>query len=110
MNWNQFFIYLSAVYILYYTCAILFDYLKIRRQGTVEPDEDEFFFSEEVVPQLILPEEEASEPIPQQNKPKNNTIVSLTSGLLESTGGVSIRELFDLAKIDAIEYSRGIPY
>ncbi len=110
MNWNQFLIYLSAVYILYYTCAILFDYLKVRRHGSVEPDGDEFFFSEEVVPQLILPEEEASEPIPQQNKPKASTISAISSGLLESTGGCSIRDLFDLVKIDAIEYTRGIPY
>ena len=110
MNWNQFLTYLSAVYVLYYTGTILFDYLRSRRQPTVREHDDELFFSDDAVPRLVVPEEYETDPLPEQHTSKPGIFSSIPGGLMESTGGVSIKELFDLAKIDAIEYTKAIPF
>jgi len=109
MNWTQFLLSLAAVYALYYLLNIVFDLLRSRAQPSADGEQDELVFSEEHQPQEV-----GTDPPPvsdqqtQDAEPKSRQAIS--SGPLQTTGGVSIRQLLTLVQDDLIEYTKAIPY
>lgn len=113
MTWTNFLLILLVIYLTYYGLNVLFDLFMARKQPAYESDQDVLFFNEGVSPELITYEEESETPV-QLSEPENQeskmTKSDFSTGLLKTTGGVSIKELFNLAKDDLIEYTRAIPY
>jgi len=114
MTWTNFLLILLVTYLTYYGLNVIFDLFMARKQPGSESDQDVLFFNEDNSPELITYEEELETPAPpsvsenlEPDAPKQS---SFTSGLLRSTGAVGIKELFNLAKDDLIEYTRAIPY
>ncbi|KQB99869.1 hypothetical protein [Pedobacter sp. Hv1] len=108
MNWNQFLLSLAAVYLFYYALNVIFDLMF--RKGSLPVTQDqgqELIFSEQNVPKQIVPDADATGQQPQA-LPKTRQAIS--SGLLQSTGAVGIKQLFALAHADLIEYTKAIPY
>ncbi|TWI15677.1 hypothetical protein [Sphingobacterium siyangense] len=106
MNWIQFVLYLSTVYLGYYGLNLLYDlfYLKDPGSKIKNAKKGEITFPEFYSPvQVELPDEEI-----QEDNFENVEVIS--SGPIESSGGVSIKELFSLAQNDLIEYTKAIAY
>jgi hypothetical protein len=109
MNWTQFLLSLAAVYSLYYLLNVLFDLLRSRGQPAAEGGQDELVFTEEHQPRHVSGDEpSAGESQGPDANPKSRQAIS--SGPLQSTGGVSLKQLFSLAQSDLIEYTKAIPY
>ncbi len=109
MNWTQFLLSLAAVYSLYYLLNVLFDLLRSRGQPAAERSQDELVFSEEHLPRQVSADEPpAGTTQGPEAEPKIRQAIS--SGPLQSTGGVSLKQLFSLAQSDLIEYTKAIPY
>lgn len=109
MNWTQFLLSLAAVYSLYYLLNVLFDLLRSRGQPAAEGGQDELVFSEEHQPRQVSADEPPAGAAQDPDaEPKNRQAIS--SGPLQSTGGVSLKQLFFLAQSDLIEYTKAIPY
>ena len=115
MNWTNFLVILTFSYLAYYGLNLLYD-LFISHKGSVPgTTDDTLIFEEDIQPQLIeypVPSIKTNEP------PEKETIQNISStkigrqatGNLMSTGAVSIRELFNLAKNNLIEHTSTIPY
>ncbi|WP_316777934.1 hypothetical protein [Pedobacter antarcticus] len=109
MNWTQFLLSLAAVYSLYYLLNVLFDLLKSRGQPATDNGQDELVFSEDHQPRQVSADEPTAGAAPGTDaEPKSRQ--SISSGPLQSTGGVSLKQLFSLAQSDLIEYTKAIPY
>lgn len=108
MNWTQFLMGLMAFYLFYYLLNILFDLFRNRRPSPEEGEQQELVFSEETVPEQVAPEMgEVPEQLQATGKESRQ---SISSGLLQSSGAVGIKELFGLAQAGLIEYTKTIPY
>ena len=109
MNWTQFLLSLAAVYSLYYLLNVLFDLLRSRGQPAAEGGQDELVFSEEHPPRQVSADEPpagaAQGPVAELKSKQ-----AISSGPLQSTVGVSLKQLFSLAQSDLIEYTKAIPY
>lgn len=106
MNWIQFTLYLSTLYLGYYGLNLMYDFYRNNKLGN-EPKNvrnGEISFPE-IHPstKVELPDEE----IPNDNFENDGAI---TSGPIESSGGVSIKELLSLAQNDLIEFTKAIAY
>lgn len=108
MNWNKFLIIIITAYVLYYSLNLLYDLFLSSRIKTDEAAEDEMFFAETFMPELILSKEE-----PSATTEKNSATIetsTLFSGAIETSGGVGLKQLFALAKDNLIQHTRAIPY
>lgn len=106
MNWNQFLLGLAAVYLFYYVLNVIFDLMfRIGSLPATQDQGQELIFSEENQPKQVIPDTTEQQP---QALPKTRQAIS--SGLLQSTGAVGIKQLFALAHADLIEYTKAIPY
>lgn len=103
MNWTQFLISLAAAYLFYYVLNVLYDLFRAGGNGQTETDQDELVFSEENTAQPVG--EETADPA--EAAPTRQVI---SSGPLQSTGAVSLKQLFSLAQSDLIECTKAIPY
>lgn len=106
MNWIQFSLYLSAFYLAYYGLNLIYDlfYLKDPNNKLRISNNGEITFPESYsTAKVELQDEEV-----QQGTTENDSVLS--SGPIESSGGVSIKELFSLAQNDLIEYTKAIAY
>jgi hypothetical protein len=114
MTWTNFLLILLVIYLTYYGLNVIFDLFMARKQPGSESDQDVLFFNEDISPELITYEEESEAPAPpsllENPEPDTSKQSNFNSGLLRSTGAVGIKELFNLAKDDLIEYTRAIPY
>lgn len=109
MNWTQFLLSLAAVYSLYYLLNVLFDLLRSRGQPAAVGGQDVLVFTEEHQPRQVSADgPSAGEALGLDAEPKSRQAIS--SGPLQSTGGVSLKQLFSLAQSDLIEYTKAIPY
>ena len=92
MTWIKFTTWLCGLYIIYYLGLILWDLMKNRLPAT-KTGSDELSFSEDISPVAAFSDfpSEASEPV-------------------MSSGGVTLRQLFNLAREEAIEYIRPVSY
>lgn len=109
MNWTQFLLSLAAVYCLYYLLNVLFDLLKSRGQPASEAAQEELIFSEEHLPTQINSDGTAVS-LAKGSAAEVESRQAISSGQLQSTGGVSLKQLFSLAQSDLIEYTKAIPY
>lgn len=122
MNWTNFLLILTLLYLTYYGLNLLYDLFRIRKPPKDDSDGEVLFFDEDTKPQLILPNEEPLEDfndlshlsvektssLQLTNVP--NAPMYTSSNLIQSTGGVGLRELFSLAKGHLIEYTGAISY
>ncbi|WP_313157476.1 hypothetical protein [Sphingobacterium multivorum] len=106
MNWIQFTLYLSTLYLGYYGLNLMYDFYRNNKPGNElknvsngEISFPEFHSSTKV----DLPEEDILDD-------SFENAGAITSGPIESSGGVSIKELFSLAQNDLIEYTKAIAY
>lgn len=124
MNWTSFLITLALAYMAYYGLNLLFDLLISRKPPKTDSTGDVLFFDEDVRPEIIVP---AEVPDPQTDKATVTAVQDETpempqtsgtmdeptpqlSGPVRSTGAVGLRELFNLAKDNLIEYTGDISY
>lgn len=105
MNWTQFLLGISAVYGIYYALNVLFDLIVHRRAPRVPDGGNELTFDEDSPPEKVIPEQpKSSERMVTEGKPV------ISSGRLQSTGGINLKELVSLVQNDVIEYTKTIPY
>lgn len=106
MNWTQFLLGLCAIYVIYYALNLLFD-LFIGRQAPNKTDEgNELVFPDDPPPERVVPDTPNTESEATGNIEKS----AISSGPLQSTGGVNLKELVSLVQNDLIEYTKAIPY
>jgi hypothetical protein len=93
MTWIKFALWLSGIYVIYYLAIILWDSMTARSQSESDHSE-EFTFPEHIPAIVALPGHE--------NMGSEDSVVS--------SGGVSLKQLFNLAREEAIEYIRPVSY
>jgi hypothetical protein len=93
MTWIRFALWLCGLYTIYYLVIILWDAMKNRLPAGAAGT-NELTFSEHVPAMAALPEFEESD--------KGDSVIS--------SGGVSLKQLFNLAREEAIEYIRPVGY
>lgn len=115
MNWTNFFLILTLSYLSYYGLNLLYDLFMGRKPSSSPGKDDTLFFEEDIQPQIITytPGPAADQAV-EENEPIAATILPKTSrsiaGNVFSTGAVSLKELFNLAKNNLIEHTSTIPY
>jgi hypothetical protein len=110
MNWLHFLLWIAGVYGLYYVVIILLDIVKSNRSPNVKMAGNELTFSEPIQPQKL-------DHVPELISP-NNTKTALTNTgikiqrdpVVMASGGVNIRDLFNLARKEAIVYTRPVSF
>lgn len=111
MTWTSFIVTLVLAYLVYYGLNVLFDLILGRKNTTSNSENEELFFEEPISPELITYDEQADRiPAAQPDGASGNTFQSVTSGLIQATGAVGLKQLFSRAKDDLIEYTKAIPY
>jgi hypothetical protein len=88
MTWLRFILTITGAYLLYYLANICFDLYLFRGTDEEEAWTEELTFTETVQPIALYADG------PPQT----------------ATGGVSLKELFDLSRKDAIIYTRAVSY
>jgi hypothetical protein len=110
MNWNQFLLAICGLYLLYYTLNLLYDLIVSPRQQPADKNQtDELFFSEDVAPAVVVLQEETVEEYDDEAIMEAHT-GTLSSGELECTGTVSIKEMLLQAQRQAMELTKAISY
>ncbi len=130
MNWTDFILYLTLLYVVYYAFIILLDVFKNPQKLFDATNGELFSFQPEFSsafpePVTIVEDdqpiiEKSNPPSPPIANPKEQWINSeedteeielLNENIVKSTGGVStIGALFSLAKSDAIEMKKGVVF
>ncbi|WPU99094.1 hypothetical protein SNE26_24075 [Mucilaginibacter sp. cycad4] len=93
MTWLKFTLWVSGLYILYYTALIFWDRLRAGKADTSE-GKHELTFVEHIEPVKSFIEDLLD--------PQTSPIVS--------HGGVSLKQMFNLAREEAIEYIRPVSF
>ena len=93
MTWIKFALWLCALYIFYYLLIILWDIMK-NRMRSVKGSVNELTFSENVSPVSAMPE--------YNDSGDDDPVIS--------SGGVSLKQMFSLAREEAIEYIRPVSF
>ena len=111
MNWTQFLTGVAVCYAIYYGLNLLFDLLRSRTAGRKAPEAEELVIEDRTEPVSvgILPHRGGNQP-PVTDRPLPNARTAISSGPIQATGGVDMRQLFALAQADAIQYTKAIPY
>jgi hypothetical protein len=107
MNWNQFLIYLTGIYAIYYIGNLAFDLLKPRAKVGASTDSETLFFADDLVPQLVVVDEE---PPPKDDLEESTPAPTYPAPQTQSTGGMRILDFIASAKPDVYEFTRAIPY
>ncbi|MBS7565557.1 hypothetical protein KHS38_14180 [Mucilaginibacter sp. Bleaf8] len=94
MTWIKFFTWLLGLYTAYYAVLILWDQLRHQRSDTRD-EKHELTFVEDVVPQKSQPDENLPDG-------KQSPVVS--------SGGVTLKEFFNLAREEVVEYTRAVSF
>lgn len=94
MTWIKFAIWLFGIYTAYYTALLIWD--SLRNKGLPVGDHpEELTFVEDVEPVLQVPDE-----------PNGNQ----TGSAVVSSGGVTLKQTFNLAREEAIDYIRAVSF
>ena len=94
MNWIKFALWLLGIYTTYYIALILWDYLRTNR-GEAPDAKHELTFVEDINPIKSLVEE-----ITGSGKESS----------MAFSGGVSLKQLFNLAREESVEYIKSVSY
>jgi hypothetical protein len=105
MNWLHFSIWVAGLYLLYYLVVILLDVAASKRVPAANAGSGELTFSETVQPKQL--QHEPDEGVLPGAVPK--TADRPRSGIT-ATGGVSLRDFFNLAKQESIIYTRPVSF
>lgn len=115
MKWSEFLFIIMAGYLVYYGMNVIYDLALSGRVAEEDSGGEVLYFKEDEQPELIVYKEAAPEieRMPPPFVPKENraqAVQGLSSGILSATGAVSLKELFNLAKNNLIEYTGTIRY
>lgn len=93
MTWFKFLLWLAGLYIIYYVIVMLIDIARGKKTDAVDGWTKELHFDGGFVPERVGHEDavEAENPV-------------------SALGGVTLKELFDLAKAQSVEYTRGVSF
>lgn len=94
MTWIKFALWVLGIYASYYTALVFWDYLRTNR-GEAANDKHVLTFAEDIEPFKSLLEEMSGS--------GNESPVSYT-------GGVSLKQLFNLAREESVEYIKSVSY
>lgn len=106
MSWMQFTMCVMGSYCSYYAFNFLFDLYR-SKEGNQEGHTNEM---------VLLPIDTSLEANPEfvavraDQEQAAGLITSLSSGEIESSGGVDLNEIERLARQDLIEYTKAIPF
>ncbi|WP_214070052.1 hypothetical protein [Mucilaginibacter sp. dw_454] len=96
MTWIKFICWLSGLYAFYYMGNILWDLSRSRKaSGEIIPE----LVFEEQAPQKVAIEAKAAPKMPEKAKPP-----------VTDSGGVRLKQLFQLAKAESIVYTGAVSY
>jgi hypothetical protein len=106
MNWTTFMLLLGGIYALYYATIILIDSLRQKNPAALKTAGNELTFSEPVVPlnaaELLADTPATVSPIsPGQN---------LSTPEMIASGGVLLKDVFSLARKEAIVYIKEVSF
>ncbi|MFD0764510.1 hypothetical protein ACFQZI_06575 [Mucilaginibacter lutimaris] len=93
MNWMKFMLWLSIIYLAYYAVVLLWDFLRSRKLPADERSD-------------IISFDDDSEPVREIPAPEPEVY----NASVLSSGGVSLKQLFSLAREEAIEYTRPVSF
>lgn len=94
MTWLKFALWLLSIYTIYYVALIFWDNLRTNR-GETEIDKHELTFVEDIHPVKSLVEE---------------IIGSGKESSVTFSGGVSLKQLFNLAREESVEYIKSVSF
>ena len=94
MNWIKFTTWLLGIYTCYYAILIFWDYF--RTKGTVNADEK---------PELVFAGDDE-----QIHVVGDETGTAIPGSPVISSGGVSLKDLFNLARDESIEYIKAVSF
>jgi len=110
MNWLHFFLWVGAVYLLYYLALILFDVAGGRHKVTEGPQTHELTFSEDVLPaQMGASAGDGFKTTPKTRRDEAARDSKQEPDIINS-GGIVIDNLFRLCKQEAIIYTRSVSF
>ncbi|NCD68283.1 hypothetical protein [Mucilaginibacter agri] len=93
MTWLKFALWMGGIYLIYYAAVLLWDFLRSGKQPDAERSH-ELSFEEHIEP---VREIAGSTP-------------EIYDASVLSSGGVSLKQLFNLAREEVIEYTRPVSY
>ncbi|PAW95435.1 hypothetical protein CKK33_18785 [Mucilaginibacter sp. MD40] len=94
MTWMKFALWLLGIYSTYYAALILWDYLRLSR-GEPANDKHELTFVEDIEPVKSYFEE---------------IVGSGKESPVAFSGGVSLKQLFNLAREESVEYIKSVSF
>lgn len=94
MTWLKFLGWISGLYAVYYSIIAGWDILQQRSTGRNAEEENELSFAETIAPVAVTAE-------PAQPRGEN---------VLFSSGGVNLKQMFNLARDEAIEYVKAVSF
>lgn len=107
MNWTQFLYGIATIYVVYYLLNLAFDALGQAKSAPPNNSGRTLDFETDELPRKIAPSDMDDL---KDHQDAEETYGTISVGQLQSTGGVSIRELFSLAQSDLISYTGAITY
>ena len=108
MNWLHFFFWVAGIYALYYLVMILTD-MAGSKNTLAKPGSPELTFSETVHP-VVLKQAAAGEDRDKKTRTGENAPAKKQKPEVIASGGVSLRDLFTLARQEAIIYTNAVGY
>jgi hypothetical protein len=108
MNWLHFFFWVAGIYALYYLVVILTD-VTGGKKSAAKSLSPELTFSEPVQP-VALKHTIADETAGSKTRIGENAPAKKQQQEVIASGGVSLRDLFSLARQEAIIYTNAVGY
>jgi len=94
MTWIKFAIWLLGIYLIYYAALIFWDFLRNNR-GETTADKHELTFVEDIEP--------IRSPVEEVAVPANDSSIAFS-------GGVNLKQLFNLAREESVEYIKAVSF
>lgn len=112
MTWLQFFMWMAAIYLFYYAINIFIDSMMKSRTSSNSKDLTgrELTFFEEVAPRRLDENLEESYLDDDVVFVDDEETSSYLDSPIETSGGVSLKNLFDLARTEAIEFTKSVSF
>ena len=110
MNWLHFTLWVAAIYLLYYLVNILVDIAGNGRSPTNKSLSDELTFSEHSEPKQLFHEAENDVAGVKTGGVKDTGIKIKPEPEVMSSGGVSLKDIFNLARQESIIYTRPVSF
>ena len=102
MNWLHFFLWIAGLYALYYLVVILMDLAGAAGKPVAGPATNTLTFSEHVAPVQLQHQAAGENTQGTATKKQEREIIA--------SGGVSLKDLFSLARQEAILYTNSVSY